>query len=447
MGQGSDSPQGAAAHGTAIFLLVWFGQLISYLGSGLTSFVLGVWVYQRTGSATRFALVSTCAVLPSVVISPLAGALIDRWDRRRAMLMSDTGSALGTLAIVILLWTGRLEVWHVYLAVAVGATFYAFQWPAYAATITLLVPKQHLGRANGLLQFADAAAQVVSPALGGLLLVALSLRGVMLIDFATFLFALVTLLAVRFPQPRPAVAEETGRGSLLREALYGWTYITSRPGLFGLLVFIAASNFLAGIVTVLATPFVLSFAPVTVLGLVLSVGGCGMLAGGIVMSLWGGPKRRIHGVLGFELLRGLGFILAGLRPSTYLLAVAAFFIFFGLPITTGSSLAIWQSKVAPGVQGRVFAARRMIAWSSLPFAYLIAGPLADYVFEPLLAVGGPLTGSLGQVIGAGPGRGIGLLFILIGVLTILIAVAGYMYPRIRLVEDELPDIVAGEAMA
>jgi hypothetical protein len=168
-----------------------------------------------------------------------------------------------------------------------------------------------------------------------------------------------------------------------------------------------------------------------------------MLFGSMLMSAWGGPKRRINGVLGFQLLTGLCFILAGLRPSAQLIAVAAFFFFFSLPFINGSSQAIWQSKIAPQVQGRVFAVRRMIAWSSVPFSYLIAGPLAEYVFEPLLAAEGPLASTVGRLIGAGPGRGIGFLFIIMGILTLLIVLAGYSYPRLRHLEDEVADAVAG----
>jgi hypothetical protein len=163
----------------------------------------------------------------------------------------------------------------------------------------------------------------------------------------------------------------------------------------------------------------------------------------MLMSAWGGPKRRINGVLGFQALTGFCFILAGLRPSAEVVSVAAFFFFFSLPFINGSSQAIWQSRIAPEVQGRVFAVRRMIAWSSVPLSYLIAGPLAEYVFEPMLASNGSLASTVGQVIGVGAGRGIGFLFIIMGLLTLLIVICGYLYPRLRLVENEVADTIAG----
>lgn len=166
-----------------------------------------------------------------------------------------------------------------------------------------------------------------------------------------------------------------------------------------------------------------------------------MLAGTLVMSAWGGPKRRIRGVLGFSLVAGVFLTLLGLRPSLPLMAIAGFGMMFAMPIINASSQAIWQSKVALDVQGRVFSVRRMIAWSTLPLAYIVAGPLADRVFKPLLVEGGPLTGSLGQILGVGPGRGVGLMFVVIGFLSILVTFFAYMNPHLRNVEDELPDAV------
>jgi len=194
----------------------------------------------------------------------------------------------------------------------------------------------------------------------------------------------------------------------------------------------------------LITPMMLEIASPQVLGMVISIAGSGMLVSSLAMSAWGGPQRRIAGLLGFELLCGLCIAVMGLRPSAWLIALGAFGAHFTLPIINGSNLAIWQSKVAPDVQGRVFAAQQAIAKAATPLAYLAAGPLADRVFGPALVSGGPLAGSVGQVIGVGPGRGIGLLFIVMGVLTVLATAVAYLNPRIRLVEGELPDAIAGE---
>jgi MFS transporter, DHA3 family, macrolide efflux protein len=428
------------ARGTYVFAIIWFGQLVSLFGSGLTGFALGIWVYQQTGSVTKFALISLFTTLPGIVISPLAGALVDRWDRRWTMILNDAGAGLSTSIVAVLLLTDKLQVWHIYLAMAAISTFNAFQWPAYTAATTLIVPKQHLGRASGMVQVADAASQILSPALAGILVAVFKIHAVLLIDVCTFGFSLLTLLFVRFPKPETTPEGKMGQGSLLQEAIYGWTYITSRPGLWGLLIFFAASNFFTGVVSVLVTPLVLAFAPVAVLGTVLTVGGIGMLAGSIVMSVWGGGKRRIYSVLSFTLLGGVCIVFAGVRPSVVVFFFTAFFYFFGEPLINGSSQAIWQSKIPADIQGRVFAVRRAIAMISLPLAYVVAGPLAD-LFESLLAEGGLLASSIGRFVGVGRGYGIALLFVLIGTLIVVTGIAGYLYPHLRLVEDELPDAI------
>lgn len=431
-----------AARSLSVFALVWFGQVVSLMGSGLTGFALGVWIFQMTGSTTQYSFIIVCSRLPAIAIAPIAGALIDRWDRRQAMIFSDLGAGLSILFIAMLYIAGALEVWHICVGLIINSALSAFQWPAYAAATTLLVSKKHYGRAAGMLQTGEALSFVISPVLGGLLLEMIKLHGIFLVDFATFLFSILTLLLVRIPSPAKTSEAVAGEKSLLREAAYGWRYITSRAGLMALLIFFAVINFFGGFILVLTTPLVLSFASASALGTVLSVGGSGMLLGSLLMSVWGGPKRRVYGVLGFQLLTGLCFILAGLGPSAGLIAVAAFFFFFSLPFINGSSQAIWQSKVAADAQGRVFAVRRMIAWSSVPLSYLAAGPLAEYVFEPLLASDGRLASTVGRAIGTGPGRGIGFLFIIMGFLTLLITAAGYLYPRLRLLEDEVADIRA-----
>ena len=432
-----------ASRGMRVFIIVWLGQLVSLVGSGLTSFALGLWVYEHTGSVTQFALIGLFTALPNIVLSPLAGALVDRWDRRWVMILSDTGAGLCTLIMAFLFLTNRIEVWQIYLAAGASAAFGTFQWPAYSAAMTLLVPQKHLGRANGMVQFGQAAAEILAPALAGVLVLTTRVQGILLIDFVTFFFAVTTLLLVRFPAHETTTAAQARKDSLWREASYGWRFITARRGLLGLLVFFAVVKFLWGMVGALIAPMILGFTSADVLGAIISIAGGGMLAGSLVMSAWGGPKRRIDGVLHFELLSGLCFLLIGLRPSAWPVALGAFGAHLTIAIIYGSNQAIWQSKVPPNVQGRVFATQQMIAKSTTPLAYLTAGPLADKLFEPLLASDGPLTGSIGQITGVGPGRGIGLLFIVMGILKVAVTLGGYLYPRMRLVEDELPDAIAG----
>ena len=431
--------------GFRTFLLIWFGQLISLTGTGLTGFALGVWVYQRTGSVTQFALIALATTLPGILFSPIAGALVDRWDRRWAMFLSDAGASTCTLIMCLLLFAGRLQVWEIYIAMAISSTITAFQWPAYSAATTLLVPKEQLGRASGMVQIAEAVAQIGSPAIAGVMMGIFPIFNILLIDYATYLFALVTLLITRFPKPEVTAESKTRQGSLLREAAFGWTYIVARPGLLGLLLYFAVGNFTTGFAQVLFTPLVLSFSTPAVLGVIMSAGGIGFLGGSLVMSIWGGPRKRILGILAFNLLQGVTLLAAGIPPRLVIYVVAVFFFFFGQPMVNGCSQAIWQVKTAPDVQGRVFAMRRMIAWSSLPFSYLLAGPLADHVFTPLLIQGGPLANSVGRIIGVGPGRGIGLFFIIMGILVLAITAGFYLYPHLRHLEVEIPDAITSKS--
>ncbi|MEK7328700.1 MAG: MFS transporter, partial [Chloroflexota bacterium] len=375
--------------------------MISFIGSGMSSFALGVWVYQKTGSITQFALTSLFILLPRVALGPL----VDRWDRRRVLIISDAGGGLSILPIVLLILVGRLEIWHIYLAIFMSGIFDTLRWPAMTAATTQLVSKEHFGRASGMLQIVSAGTMLVSPFVAGALIGTIGLQGVVLADFATFLFAILTILLVRIPRPETTAEGLAGKGSLLHESTYGWKYIKARSGLLALLVFLAIANFLIELNAVLFTPMILSFASTAALGMAMSLGGIGYLVGSIIMSAWGGAKRRINTVMVSMLLVGLFMAMIGLRASIPLVTISLFLCLVFYPITVSSNQAIWQSKVAPDVQGRVFAIRQAFILATPLLAYLITGPLADRVFEPLLEAGGPLAGSVGQIIGVGPGRG------------------------------------------
>jgi MFS family permease len=421
--------------GFRTFLTIWAGQLVSLLGSNLTGFALGIWVYQQHGSVTEFALISLFNTLPGILLSPIAGALVDRWDRRRAMILSDTGSALATLALAVAFLAGRLDVWMIYLATGINSLLSAIQWPAYTAATTLLVPKRDFARAAALRNL-GATIGMVSPALGGALLVSTGIKGIFVIDLATFVFALATLLAVRVPAPPAA------RGSLWREAAVGWTVVHARKGLFALLLLAAMGNLSVGFIQSLGSPMLLGFASARAVGTAVTVASLGMLAGNLLMTFWRGLRRQVDVVLAFTVLSTLAAALSGLRPSLVLFTACTFVFFFGQSVSGASAQAIWQSKVEPDLQGRVFATRRLVGWSTLPLAYAVAGPLADKVFEPLLAPGGALAGALGPLIGVGKGRGIALLLCLSGLIFTVATLAFYLSPRLRRVEEELPDQVA-----
>ena len=433
-----------ARSGMRTFLLIWLGQLFSILGSGLSSFALGVWIYQQTGQATPFALTVLFGSVPRLLIMPVAGSLADRWNRRLIMILADTGAALGTVALVFLLFFGDLQVWHIYIIVVVSSVFSSFQEPAYLASITMLVPKKDFARANGMSQMGQAIGSIVTPLLAGILFVAIGLRGVILIDLATFFLAVSPLLVIRIPQPE-LKESSSEKKSISSDFAKGWRFVSSRRGLLGLLLYYAMVNFLLNLVAVLNTPMILAAHSAAVLGGIQTAMGSGMLAGGLLMSTWGGPKTlRIPKVIGFITLSVLGLVVAGLRTNPFFPGAGFFILLFFVPIASGTSMAIWQAKVPPEMQGRVFSVRSLISQSMMPLAFLISGPLADYVFEPLMSEGGMLANTLiGTLLGTGPGRGIGLMFVIAGLLGVIVSGLAYLNPRIRNVEQELPDVIPG----
>lgn len=425
------------------FLIIWIGQLVSLVGSQLTGFALGVWVYDQTRSVLWLALTQIAMQAPYVFLSPLAGVLSDRWNRRTAMIVSDLGSGLGVLAAAMLFITNQLQPWMVIPINIWMAAFNTLMWPSFTASITLLIPKEQYGRANGLVQLGEALPQVAGPALAGALYVSIHLGNMALIDFVTYLFAVVLmLLFVRIPNPPQTEDGQQARGSIWQEMKFGWTYIRARKGLFSLLLFFLATNFLAGVMGPLFMPLILDNWSADVLGYLSTFMGVGMLTGTLVISAWGGGKRKIYTLLGAGLVGALFLTVIGLRLSIPLLAVCGFGFMFTTPIMNAASQAIWQSKVAPDVQGRVFAVRRTIAWSSQIIAPLLAAPLADYVFKPGIAAGGLLVPVFGPIVGVGANHGVGLMISTLGFLLCLVSIVAFFIPAIRNVEIDIPDHAA-----
>jgi MFS transporter, DHA3 family, macrolide efflux protein len=431
----------AQPNGMRIFLLVWFGQMISIIGSSLTSFGLGVWVYERTGSATEFAVIAVAAILPGIVIAPLAGAVVDRHDRRRLMILSDLCAALSTAAVAVLLVNNNLQIWHIYVTAIVSSSASAFQNPAYTASISQLVPKTHYGRAAGLITAAEGAAQIIAPALAGVLIGFIGLHGIIAVDFATFLFGVSVLLVVRFPAyTKTTNSENERKTSIWQEAGYGWRYMLERRGLLALMLFFAFINLTLSLVNQLLTPMVLSFSSPEGLGLIVSASGVGLMLGSAAMAVWGTPRRRILVIYGTGLLQGFTMIMMGWRESIALLATARFMALVVSPLVNGSAQVLLQRKVPVDMQGRVFSATRMLARASIPLAYLLSGPLADGVFQPMMTQNGALASSLGQIIGTSAGRGIALMYIVFGLVTLVGTLTAFLYKPMRNIERELPDV-------
>ena len=431
-------------NGIKIFFIIWFGQFVSQTGTALTRFALLIWAYQQTGSATSVALLGFFSFLPAIVVSPMAGVWVDRLDRRMVMILSDVGAGIMTIGMLTLYATDNLALWHLYVAQLLAGSFEQFQVPAYTAATTMLLPKEHYARASGLRSMAENGARILAPVLAGLLLVWLGIGGVMAIDVVTFLVALVTLLIVRIPRVDTAASEAiAAQSSFWQEMRFGFSYLRARPGLMGLTLVFTAMNFIAALTYFSTMPaMILARSGGDELALASFQGALGLagVLGALAVSIWGGPKRKIHGVLiaaGLSFLFGDMMIAVGRTLPIWM--AAGFLSWFFVPFIGASNSAIWQAKVSPELQGRVFATKGMIGQLLMPLGYVIGGVLADYWLEPAMLPGGLLAGSFGWLVGTGPGTGIALMFVFTSLAGGVVCFSGYLFPAVRNVEDELAD--------
>jgi MFS family permease len=421
------------------YTVIWAGQLVSLIGSNMTIFAILVWLYQETGQATSVSLLFLAAFGPEVALSPLAGVVVDRYDRKTILLVSDGMVAVSTAGILLIHQAGMLTQWSVYGLLAMGGVFHAFQFPALTAATTLLVPKQHYGRASGMLSTAWALSDMIAPIMAAVLLGIIGLTGILVIDLMTFGAALVALLVVHVPRPKASEEGEKAKASWKDDLTFGWKYILARRGLLYLLLFFFMGNLMGTLGWVLVQPMILAKTAndTVLLGSVLLVGGVGGIIGGVAMSVWGGPKRRVRGIVyGMLIGGGIGTILLGLNGGFVFWAMGLFLWWVVDAPTMGSSQSIWQSKVPPDRQGRVFSVRFFLALVGALPAMLVAGPLADRVFEPFME---DATGPLEWLFGSGPGAGMGLLITISGVVMVVVCIMARTSREMWNIEDILPD--------
>jgi MFS family permease len=430
------------------FLTIWVGQFASLFGSGMTSFALTIWIYQQTKSPTALALSAFFATFPMLIFGPISGALADRFSRKILLIASDSMAGLATLAVLGIHQSGYLEIWHIYIAVTIAGIADSIQVPALMGSITLMVPKNHYSRASGLQELAGTASSIFAPVAAASLLAFTDLREILWIDLGTFGLAILTLSIAHIPQPAETEVGKAARGSFFQDVIYGFKFILARPSLRGLQATWMSANLFATTGNVLIAALVLARTggDQLVLSGVEAILSAGAVIGGIVISTWGGPQRKVRGALISMALCGLlGRVLFGLGSDFITWIPGAFFVFFFIPILNGCLAPVWLAKVPPDVQGRVMSARITLSRSMIPLGTLIAGPLAERIFEPAMMPGGILVPVFDKLVGTGPGAGMSLLFILTGILIAGLTPIGLAIPAIRDAESLLPDYAAAAA--
>lgn len=428
------------------FTLIWFGQFVSLLGTGMTRFALLIWAYQQTGEATTLALLGFFSYVPYILLSPLAGLWVDKFDRRFVMMVADLGAGLMTLLVFALFLRGGLAIWHLYLLQATAGIFETFQLPAYTAATTTLLTREQYARASGMRTLAEDAAQIGAPAAAGALLAVVGVGGIMTIDIVTFLIAVGTLLFVWIPPPQPSNEDESGE-PFWRQLTFGFRYIHARAGLRALTLIYVGINFFAALTYFSVLPALIlarTGGDEVALGLVQATLGAGGVVGGLAVSFFGLPQRKIHAIL---TLAGLSFFFGDMlfavgRSLPVWIAAAAVASFF-IPFIIAANRTIWQLKVPPALQGRVLSVYGMLRNSLAPLGYLIAGPLADQLLSPAMASNGRLSAIFGPLVGTGPGAGIALMFFFTAILGATMSFSGYLVRSVRNIEDDLPDHASG----
>jgi DHA3 family macrolide efflux protein-like MFS transporter len=398
------------------FFTIWGAQAASLFGSALVQFALVWYLTKETGSATVLALASLAAMLPQVLLGPFAGVLVDRWNRRLIMIFADAAVALATLALVVLFATGEIQVWQIYVAAIIRSIGGAFHYPAMAASTTLMVPKEQLARISGLNQTLQGLMGIVAPPLGAMLVSVFPTQAVLMIDVVTAMIAITPLLFFSIPQPQRRTAEAgspAAAPSFWQDAREGLRFMTSWPGLMAVALMAMMINFLltptGALMPLLITEHFQRGA--LAFGLTDTVWGVGMILGGVVLTAWGGFKRKIAtsmmGITGI----GVGVFVVGLAPANlFPLAMAGMFL-AGLMVVfaNGPLHALFQTVVPPEIQGRVLSLVGSAAMAMSPISLLIAGPVSDKF-------------------------GIQTWYLVSGFLCIIMALAGFLIPAVMNIE-------------
>ncbi len=416
------------------FLIIWLGELISSVGSGLTAFALGVYVYQTTQSATYVSLVTLCAFLPTILLSPIGGVLADCFDRRLMMMMGDGCSALGLIYILVMMLTGNIEIWQISIGVMSSAIFCSLTEPAYKATITDLLTEEEFAKASGLVQLASSSKYLLSPIIAGFLLGITNVESILIIDISTFFVTVFAVAMVRKSLKAQQVKREYPH--FVKDLKQGWNSIVSTKGILLLTILLTIVTFYMGFLQTLFTPMVLPLADTKTLGMIVSISAMGMLLGSLFIGIFNIKKNYTNVLVGGLGFAGIFFSLIGLTTNIYFITGAGFLFFSALPFVNTSADVLIRKNVVNEAQGRAWGIIGVISQLGYVVAYALAGILADYIFNPLLSDHGLFVSTIGKVIGTGEGRGIGLLFIISGISIVILSLVILKIKSIRVLEKQ-----------
>ena len=421
------------------FLIVWIGQLASMLGSEMTNFAITIWAWEVTGQATPLSFILFFTQTPKVIAALFAGVLVDRLNRQKLMIVGDLLAGCSTIAILFLFLGDRLEIWHLYFTGAVNGLFGFLQGLAYSASLSSIVPKQHYTRATALNSVRMSGAYILAPALAGTLYPLIGLTGVLIIDIITFIIAISSLSIVRIPQ----ISQDQiiRHPNIKQDLTLGFRYLFKYPSLLAILAFLLLENLIENINFAILPAMILARSgnDSAIWGRLLTSFGIGGVLGAATISIWGGFKRRIHGLLLGSAVWKVGLIALSVTQTMFVKIAAALTSGFCSPFPDSSNQAIWMSKVKPDFQGRVFATRDLIAQIAIPLGATIAGPLADRFFEPAMRNSGNLAKIFGGIFGNEIGAGMALMITLFSSCGLLLALGGYAVPLLREVEEIIPD--------
>jgi MFS family permease len=376
--------------------------------------------------------------LPGMLGGSLAGVLVDRWNRKRVLILADVGQAVGSLLLLLSFQSGGFQLWHLYGVALAQGTFAMLQGPAESATVTLLVPEQHRERANGVQSLAFPLAGIVAPALVGLMYAPLGVGGIIAVDLVTFLAAALVVAVLKIPQPAPSPEGEAARGGLLREWRGGLQFIRQRPALLVLVLFLTLANFLWNGPLELQIPYFIALTgSEQQMGVGVALASLGAFAGGALVVVLGGYRPRMRLMLLCLLVNGSMIVAFGLAHGLLALGTTIFLVMVPLPMIGALFNSIVQVKTPPDMQGRVFAVQGQLALLGSTTSFLLIGPLVDRVLEP--AVGGPGWAGLAPLLGSADGAGMRLLYVATGLILLAATALTFAQRRLRRLEIELSD--------